>query len=242
MIIASLGGGDNSRAMLIRWVQEGRPLDLVLFADTGGELRQTYANVEAFSEWLVSHGAPGVVTVREPNETLEENCLRAKRLPSIAYGFKSCSDRWKRRPIHRYVKAYGGAELWARGEAVCKLVGFDADEQHRAVDPGDKRYNNRYPLIEWGMQREDCTALVEAEGMIPGKSSCFFCPAMKKHEIIALPPDLQARAIAMEENAELTTIKGLGRNFAWKALLSASAKQYRLFPDCGVSVCPNCMD
>ena len=42
----------------------------------------------------------------------------------------------------------------------------------------------------------------------------------------------------MEANAELTSVKGLGRNFAWRDLIRAAESQLDLFPalieqDCG---------
>ena len=46
---------------------------------------------------------------------------------------------------------------------------------------------------------------------------------MKAHEIKLLNaqyPELAQRALAMEANAECHTIKGLGRNWAWKDLLA----------------------
>lgn len=56
----------------------------------------------------------------------------------------------------------------------------------------------------------------------PGKSSCFFCPSMKKKEIQALwenYPDLFERAIALEHgSAETnTSVKGLGRDWSWES-------------------------
>ena len=58
----------------------------------------------------------------------------------------------------------------------------------------------------------------------PPKSACYFCPASKKQEILWLQehhPELLERALAIERNAEakLTSIKGLGRSFAWKNFL-----------------------
>ena len=55
----------------------------------------------------------------------------------------------------------------------------------------------------------------------PGKSYCFFCPSMKKQEILYLKehyPDLFNRAATLEENAMpyLKTVKGLGRSYSWK--------------------------
>ena len=92
------------------------------------------------------------------------------------------------------------------------------------------RYGNRlsletecYPLIEeWGWNRDDCIREIKAAGLPqPGKSSCFFCPSMKKQEILYLKehyPDLFTRAATLEENAMpyLKTVKGLGRSYSWK--------------------------
>ena len=77
---------------------------------------------------------------------------------------------------------------------------------------------------------------------MPSKSSCFFCPNMRPHEIMelnALYPHLAERALKMEENAELTTIKGLGRRFAWSDLL----RQTSMFNDMYESAMPcGCYD
>jgi len=104
-------------------------------------------------------------------------------------------------------------------------IGFDADEPHRAErgDEHDSGYAKRYPLIELDMGRDECIAAIDAAGLKrPGKSACFFFPSSKAHE---LPKALQDRALAMEENADLTAIKGLGRGFAWRDLIRADAAQ-----------------
>jgi hypothetical protein len=66
---------------------------------------------------------------------------------------------------------------------------------------------------------------VRDEGLpVPMKSSCWFCPASKKHEIVWLRehhPELLERALAIEENARpnLTSVVGLGRSFSWADFL-----------------------
>ena len=59
--------------MLIEMQKRGVIPDLILFADTGGELPQTYEFVNIFSDWLVKHDMPEVITVKYAKETLEEN-------------------------------------------------------------------------------------------------------------------------------------------------------------------------
>ena len=63
-IVVSYGGGTNSTAMLIAMVLKGIKPDLILFADTGGELPETYEWVNTFSDWLKDQGFPEVTTVR----------------------------------------------------------------------------------------------------------------------------------------------------------------------------------
>lgn len=230
-LVVAYGGGVNSTAMLVEMHRRGIKPDLILFADTGGERPETYAAVKAVSAWCVAHGMPEIVTVKSSGKTLEQDCLDRSALPSIAYGFKTCSQRWKLQPQTKYLNA------WKRkGEKYTKAVGFDAGEERRVRESTDMNCTNWYPLIEWNLWREHCEAICVQEGLPSAKSSCFYCPSMRKHEVLTLAkehPDLLARAIAMEENAELKTVQGLGRHWSWKNLVNNDAAQCRLFSDAG---------
>ena len=159
--------------------------------------------------------------------SLETECLRSHTLPSIAYGHKRCSQKHKIAPQEKFCNHYAPCrEVWQRGEKVNRYIGYDAGEvkryEHsRKYNEADKKYHNRYPLIEeWGWNRDDCIREIKAAGLPqPGKSSCFFCPSMRAEEIIHLRdhhPDLFRRAIALEDNARpnLKTVQGLGRNLS----------------------------
>lgn len=56
MNIVSFGGGTNSTAMIIGMYLHKIPIDLILFADTGGEQPHTYKFIEIFNGWLEKHG------------------------------------------------------------------------------------------------------------------------------------------------------------------------------------------
>jgi len=234
MKIVSYGGGTNSTAMLIGLIERQEKVDFILFADTGGEKPHTYTYVDMFSEWLKDHGMPESITVSNL-PTLEADCLTRGALPSVAYGFKSCSDRWKIRPQNKYLKEHGI-------KVTQRLIGFDADEPQRAKEIE----GNRYPLLEWDWGRDECIKAIKDAGLpSPGKSSCYFCPSSKKHEILQLArmyPDLAERAVAMEKNAELTQVKGLGRNYAWGDLLNAEEEQVQMFPESYVGIDCGCYD
>ena len=100
MNIVSFGGGTNSTAMIIGMYLHKIPIDLILFADTGGEQPHTYEFMGTFNEWLVKHGIPKIVSVEYHDKdgnrlTLEQECINSGTLPSIAYGFKRCSLKHK---------------------------------------------------------------------------------------------------------------------------------------------------
>ena len=233
MNIVSFGGGTNSAAVIAGMYAKGLPIDLILFADTGAEHPHTYQFITAMNKWLQDRSLPSITVVENVDKygnrfSLEEECLRSHSLPSIAYGYKKCSHKHKIGPQDKFCNNYPPCrEVWAQGERVYKFIGFDAGEQRRRknaekYDLKDKKYIKEYPLIDWGWNREDCIREVKTAGLPPpGKSSCFFCPSMKKDEISALKtqyPDLFFRAIAIEDKAMpyLTKIKGLGRNYSWR--------------------------
>lgn len=228
-VLAAYGGGVDSTAMLVEMVSLGEPIDMVLFADTGSEKPETYAYVRMFQGWLQSKGIPSA-TVRyvprdfknhPPYASLEENCLTNGTLPSKAFGFGSCSMKWKVQPQEKFAKEWQPAiDAWAKGHLVVKLIGYDcspADDrryQDRAGYGDSDRYRYRYPLREWGWKREDCVRRIEAEGLpVPPKSACFFCPVTKPHELHQMGPDLLRRIVLMEARAapRLTTVEGLWR-------------------------------
>lgn len=220
--------------MLIGLYKHNIPVDLITFADTGAEQPHTYQFIGHMDEWLSSHGMPQITVVQNVDRngnrfSLEMECLQSRTLPSIAYGYKRCSQKHKIAPQQKFCNNYPPCrEVWKNGGKVTRFIGYDAGEirryEHsRKFNETDKKYLNRYPLIEeWGWDRDDCIREIKAAGLPqPGKSSCFFCPSMKQQEILDLRenyPQLYQRAIALEENAmpRLIKIKGLGRNCAWK--------------------------
>lgn len=235
--IASFGGGTNSAAMLIGMIERKEPApDAILFADTGGEKPHTYEFLNTFSEFLETNRYPRVMVVKATGKTLEQDCLDRKALPSVAYGFKTCSQRWKIEPQERFCRHM------FPDQKITKLIGFDADEQRRAQYEDDV-YIRRYPLIEWDWGREECVEAIQRAGLpLPGKSSCFFCPNMRRGEVRGLKlqyPELFKRAIAMEKQAMLTGLVGLGRQWAWEFY----DKQTDMFDDkCSVEMPCGCYD
>jgi hypothetical protein len=136
-LVVAYGLGVDSTAMLVEFARRGVRPDLILFADTGGEKPETYAYLPVMQRYLAGVGFPPVVTVRyeprrAPYRTLEGQCLHTGTLPSLAYGGKSCSIKYKRVPQDRYILArYPPAELLRQGKRVVRAIGFEAGEGRR---------------------------------------------------------------------------------------------------------------
>lgn len=241
--IVSYGAGTNSTAILVGMWERGERPDAITFADTGGEKPHTYEHLKSVNEWCARVGFPQITVVvgAQPQQvidgTLEQECVRLGKLPSKAYGFSSCSQKWKIDPQRKYDRMFAtayGIEL----DQITRLIGFDANEPNRverAQQHADKSpTKQRFPLVEWDWGRDECVEAIQRAGLpLPGKSACWFCPSSKKHEVIWLRdnhPDLMQRAIRMERRAlagegqaPATTSKGLGRQWSWEQVAYGDA-------------------
>lgn len=186
--------------------------------------------------------------------TLEQECINSGTLPSTAYGFKRCSLKHKIGTQDKYCNNYPPCKaVWASGQRVHKYVGYDVGETRRIQHASPAGCNGqkvrkalsalRVELDQRGLYPRDRAGRTsEARG----KSSCFFCPNMKKLEIQALwedHPDLFQRAVELEHRsaANNRSVKGLGRNWSWesyrqqflqeKSLEAAQITLDELFPD-----------
>lgn len=247
-LIVNLGMGVDSVAMLIGLHARMERPDLVIFADTGSEKPETYGYIATIDSWLVAVGFPNVTIVRRPSTagygSLEENCIANETLPSLAFGYKSCSLKWKADAMDRWllgvmrgpnpVKGWAPAlAARAAGLKPVKCIGYDAGpkDSKRAINrTEDENFVYRYPLREWGWDREECVRQITRAGLpVPMKSACFFCPASKPWELMVLAarhPELLLRSLAMEDRARagkhgLKKVAGLWRKQSWRAWCEA---------------------
>lgn len=236
-VIVNLGMGVDSVAMLVGMQARWERPDLILFADTGVEKPETYAYLDVLNDWLAAVAFPLVTVVKRPvgpagYRTLEENVLRNETLPSLAFNMKGCSLKWKVEAMDAHIlgiqrgpnKRHGwqpALDAIAAGVKPVKCIGYDngPKDSRRAVGKTeDETFRYRYPLREWGWDRERCIEEIKRAGLpVPVKSACFFCPASKSWELLWLAakhPDLFERALRVEDGARdgkhgLTEVKGL---------------------------------
>jgi len=255
-IIVCFGGGVDSTAMLVALKRQGIRPDLITFADTGSEKPDTYDHVRLMDEWLESVGFP-LVTWCQKNtmpstayDDLTGNCIDNETLPSLAFGMKSCSIKWKQGPQDYAVMGCSRGPnkqdphpLWidaqARGVKPVKLIGYDngkADiRRSKNLKGSDANFQYVYPLQQLGWGREDCISAIIEEGLpVPIKSACFFCPASQKWELWWLAgkhPELFLKALKLEHKAMMGKHSRWGSDDCtydkvWEEFVSKPADQW----------------
>jgi len=225
-IILCDGAGLNSVAHKLLLLEENIIPDLATFADLHSEKPETYAHLDIMDGWAKDVGFPVTVRVSKiPTDAvsysnLEGNCVDNETLPSLAFGMKSCSIKWKQKPQDYYVKGCKRGpnkcdphSTWLTatelGVKPIKLIGYDAGpadlRRSKKLKTEDDDFEYYYPLQEVGWDRADCLrTVVENDLPVPLKSACFFCPASKQWELWWLAghhPDLFMRALNMEHIA-----------------------------------------
>lgn len=181
--------------------------DVAIFADTGAEPAYVYAHLE----WLEKQVAPFEI-IRCSAGNLRDDVLRSAKEKSRCSNppffaasadggmlFRNCTRDYKVRPLDRLTRSLMKERGHSRAE---KWLGISLDEVQRMRDSQDKRFTNRYPLIEKRLSRNDCLAWMERNGFPrPPKSACTFCPYRSNQawsEMKAKHPEDFADAVAVD--------------------------------------------
>ena len=209
--VVSLSGGKDSTAMLLRMVEEGWPVDHIIFCDTGLEFPEIYDHIDKLEAYI---GIP--ITRLKAKKDFEYYLLEytPKRKNPELVGKTGLSwpgprKRWcnswlKTRIIDSYV-----AEL-AKGHELVRYVGIAVDERNRVRD-------KRYPLVEWGMTEADCLAYCKERGFDWGglydiftRVSCWCCPLQSLEELRRLRthfPELWKQLMEWDKQTWRTYLK-----------------------------------
>lgn len=184
MNIVSFSGGKDSTAMLIRLVELKEPIHSVLWFDTEREFPEILTHMEK-----MKNDFPQIKFQRVRHwagfDFLQER-----------YGGAHKSGGWctaaKRDVCNQYVRLY-----YKNDPSVIECIGFTTDEKHRAdrivkakkKKKPKKKWNVRFPLLEWGMSEADCLQFCYDRGYdfggiyewMPSKRvSCYDCPKQSK--------------------------------------------------------------
>ena len=184
----SCGGGTQSVAIGALIAQGKLPTpDYALIADTGYEKSTTWEYLNLFLRPALS-GIVNIETVSAAEYATVGVFGGKEGKTALIPAFSSagngvgkmsnfCSYEWKRRTCERYMRSRYEVtqyESW---------IGFSVDERQRIGKAQPANRSQRYPLIELGLSRGDCIAIVERQGWPPPpRSSCYMCPNQTAHE------------------------------------------------------------
>ena len=147
--IASVSFGKDSLAMLLRLIEENKPLDEVVFYDTGMEFQCIYKIRDKIKPILKEKGIKFIeLKPKEPFEyTMFEKPVK-KRNGTISKGYSWCGGRCR----------WGTTEKLKVIEKYCKghyeYVGIAYDEPQRLNK--ERKGSKLFPLAEWEMTEKDC--------------------------------------------------------------------------------------
>lgn len=205
--IVSFSGGKDSTAMLLRMIDEKKPIDAIIYYDcTDFEFPQMADHIA-----LVEKNT-GLKIIRiKPDMPLSWYMLDYKPEGKKEYnGWPTPSLRWctmmKVNAISRELRQY---------RPFIQYIGFSSDENDRVLKSqmsgtastgkhtGKYNFKNRFPLVEWGMTEKDCLRYCLDRGYHWGglydhfdRVSCWCCPLQKLDDSRKLCrhfPDLWAR-------------------------------------------------
>ena len=219
--IASVSFGKDSLAMLLRLLEEGWPLDEVVFYDTGMEFRAIYDIRDRLMPILKERGVR--YTELHPDYNFEwkmfDKPVNGPNGPHNGYSWCGGRCRWGTRDklsaIERYCKG------------AIEYVGIAADEVSRIEKK--RRGSKAFPLDTWGMAEADCLRYCYERGYtweedagagivriydVLDRVSCWCCANKNLQELRnmrRLLPEYWARLEDLQRRTE-RPMKGAGKN------------------------------
>lgn len=193
--ILSYGGGVNSSALFFYIVEKKLPLDLVIFADTGEEMPETYEAVERMKKECSSRDIPFVV-VRSKYGSLYDYYFSKKMVAGMMN--RDCTSKFKLSPITNYLR-----NTYGKHEKFNVYIGIAYDERSRMRNSKEKYKVNHYPFCDEGIDRKGNLAILERYNFPAIKSGCKGCIFLKKSQWIDMarkdPTEFQ-RWVALDKN------------------------------------------
>lgn len=194
--VVSLSGGKDSTAMLLRMLDEGMRIDLILFCDTGVEFPAMYRHLDklerdigrsitrissyhTFDHYMLDHE----VMVKHKSN------LKHEKRQHRGYGWSGPLNRWCTKELKEIPRERFLRPLREKFDII-EYVGLAADEGYRLERENNKRESCRHPLVDWGMTEADCLEYCYKRGYTWeglynyfDRVSCWCCPLQPLAEL-----------------------------------------------------------
>jgi|TARA_R100000479_G_scaffold99938_1_gene49669 hypothetical protein len=191
--VLSFGGGVQSSTLLLMAIhgELKKPIDHVIFADTGYEPKGVYEWIETLKPLAEKAGIPFHI-VSAGN--IKEDTFSPGRFASIPFHVlnddgtrgiarRQCTQDYKIIPVQKKERELVGLkprQRWNQEKhgVVINLMGISTDEIQRMKDNRlAPNIINEYPLIDMWMSRYDCIRWCQEKGYgRPPRSACIACP------------------------------------------------------------------
>ena len=218
--IVNFSGGKDSTCLLLRLLESGMPVGIILFNETGLDFPKMEEHIGKVEEYIKRYTDIGITRLK-PEYTFEyyfydvlihhrKQTKFNERLGTDSHnGFswpgpkmRWCTDRLKTRPRTQFLRDY------RKEYNIIEYVGIAADEEYRLRRKINDRENKRYPLVDWGMTEADCLQYCYDRGFDWGglyekfsRVSCWCCPLQSLPELRVLYhefPDLWQKLKEMD--------------------------------------------
>lgn len=207
--ILSYGGGVNSSALFFYLLEQNKPLDVVVFADTGEETKETYNAVDRI-KFICEQKNILFQTVKSQHGNLYDYYYNKKAVMSVMR--RDCTGKFKVAPIRKFIR-----EKYGKKETFTMYIAIAWDEMHRMRTSDVKYIVNSYPFCDNRIGREDNKAILKKNNFVAEKSGCKGCMYLKKKQwlnmLINNPVEF-ARHKALEENGSRYPEITLNPNFS----------------------------
>lgn len=232
MKVISYGGGVQSSAMIVLATQGKIPdVDAALFSNVGDDSEHpaTISYVrDVMQPWAAERGLPVHELHRVKRdgtrETLYQRLMKPEsrslpipvRMPDTgAPGTRSCTHDFKIKVVGKWLKANGASA----DDPATVCIGISTDEIQRVGNKRAEPYEQpTYPLIDLGLNRQDCMNVIADAGLpVPPKSACYFCPFHRPAtwaEMRRDEPDLFWKSVHLEQVLNVRRDK-LGRDHVY---------------------------
>lgn len=193
-VIVSFSGGKDSTAMLLHMIELGEHIDEVVCCDTYKEFPAMYRHIEKVKAVVEDAGIK--FTMLKNDKSFDYLMFdhkvnrKNKELDHLlGYSWADSRSRWcttllKTNLIDRYFSDM------RKEYDVIQCVGIATDEQYRLERDGNKRYDKRHPLVEWGWSEQDALNYCYEHGYdweglyeLFGRVSCWCCPLKSLGEL-----------------------------------------------------------
>ena len=192
--VVSLSGGKDSTAMLLRMLEEGMRVDIILFCDTGLEFPAMYEHLDKLERDI---GRP-ITRIRSfhtfeyyltQKEILVKHKKNAGQRNYRGYGWSGPLNRWCTKELKTIPREKFLRQLQEHYDII-EYVGLAADEGYRFERENNQKPNCRHPLVDWGMTEADCLQYCYDRGYTWGglykqfsSVSCWCCPLQPLAEL-----------------------------------------------------------